>query len=294
MSKAAVKKKKRWSKKKKAAVIILSVLCALIVLTVAAGVIALNWYCRVPEYNVVQTNQHVSLIAHRGMSSMAPENTTASFEQAGKHYYWGAECDVYRTADGVWIVSHDTNTYRMMDKTANIEKKSYAELMEMNVDNGANIDEYPDLKMCSLEDYLKICKQYNMVPIIELKGKNNTEHYDEITALVSKYELEAQYISFHFENLQKIRELTDAPVFYLVQKIEQEDIDLALTLKDCGISFNGNKEENYEVDESGANMIGKCAAAELPLASWTIDDPDVLARLVENGVTTITTNAIKY
>ena len=86
MSKAAVKEKKRWSKKKKAAVIILSVLCALIVLTVAAGVIALNWYCRVPEYNVVQTNQHVSLIAHRGMSSMAPENTTASFEQAGKQF----------------------------------------------------------------------------------------------------------------------------------------------------------------------------------------------------------------
>ena len=44
---------------------------------------------------------------------------------------------------------------------------------------------------------------------------------------MEKYGVDAVYISFHFENLEKIRELTDAPVYYLVQEIEDEDIELA-------------------------------------------------------------------
>ena len=193
---------KKWSKKKKAIVIVLSVLLALIVLVVAVGVYALNTYCKTADYDVLQTNQNVTLIAHRGMRSVAPENTAPAFEEAGRHGYWGAECDIYRTKDGVWIVSHDSHTYRMMDKSAFVEKKTYDELMEQKVDNGVNVENYPDLSFCSLENYLKICKNYGMVAVIELKGKNNTEHYDEIIDLVQQYGVEAVYISFLFENLE--------------------------------------------------------------------------------------------
>ena len=133
------------------------------------------------------------------------------------------------TKDGRWIVSHDTHTYRMMDKSAFVEKKTYDELMEMTVDNGSNIEDYPNLKFCSLEEYLEICKQYNMVAVIELKGENNTEHYDKIIELVNQYGVNAVYISFHFDNLQKIRELTDAQVYYLVQEITEEDIAVSYT-----------------------------------------------------------------
>lgn len=286
--------KKKWSKKKKVIVAVFSVIFALIVLIVVAGVTALNMYCKVSEYTVTKTEQQVSLIAHRGMSSMAPENTSASFEQAGKHNYWGAECDIYRTADGVWVISHDINTYRMMNESVFIEKTTYEDLMKLTVDNGAKLENYPDLKICSFEEYLKICQQYDMIPIIELKGTNNTEHYDEVVNLVEKYQLDAQYISFHHENLVKIRALTDAPVYYLVQEISQEDIDEALKIENCGISFNGNKEVNYEIGDNGNNMIKNCADAGLPLASWTIDKPEVLDKLVENGVTVITTNCISY
>lgn len=290
MSDTAVKsEKKKWSKKKKIAVILLSVLLALIVLVVIAGVCALNWYCKTADYNVVSTDAQVTLVAHRGMRSVAPENTSASFEEAGKHGYWGAECDIYMTKDGKWIVSHDVNSYRMMDKTANIEKKTYDELMEMTVDNGSNIEDYPDLKFCSFEEYLEICRQYNMVAVIELKGKNNTEHYDKVVDLVNQYGVNAVYISFHFENLQKIRELTDAQVYYLVQEIEEEDIELAKTLENCGIDFNGNKEKNFETD-----IIDKCQQENLPLGAWTINTPESMKRLTDNGVTLITTDCITY
>lgn len=279
--------KKKWSKKKRIAVIIITIAAALIVLVVAGGVAALNWYCKTADYDVLKTDANVTLVAHRGMRSVAPENTAPAFEEAGKHGFWGAECDIYRTADGVWIISHDTHSYRMMDKSAFIEKKNYDQLMKMKVDNGVNIDQYPDLSFCTLDEYLEICKAYNMVAVIELKGEKNTEHYDEVIASVEKYGVEAVYISFHFENLEKIRALTDDMVYYLVQEIQPEDIELAKSLENCGIDFNGNKDANFESD-----IIAQCQQAGLELGAWTIDDTETLDKLVDNGVNLITTDNI--
>ncbi len=47
------------------------------------------------------------VIAHRGASRMAPENTVAAFEMAAIAGADGVELDVRRTADGVLVVHHD-------------------------------------------------------------------------------------------------------------------------------------------------------------------------------------------
>lgn len=289
MSDEAIKEKKKLTKKSKILIIILSIVAFLLIATVLGGVIALNQYCKTKDYTVISTSDNVTLVAHRGMRSVAPENTTASFTEAGKHGYWGAECDVYRTKDGVWIISHDSHTYRMMDKSAFIEKKTYEELMDMNVDNGVNIDKYEDLKICSLEEYLDICKKYNMTPVIELKGKNNTEYYSEIVDLANQFEVNPVYISFHIENLQTMRRLTQCKMYYLVQKISEDDIQDAKSIENCGIDFNGNKDKNFKSD-----IIKKCQDAGLELGAWTINEEDALQKLEQYGITLITTDCIEY
>lgn len=289
MSDEAIKEKKKLTKKSKILIIILSIVAFLLIATVLGGVIALNQYCKTKDYTVISTSDNVTLVAHRGMRSVAPENTTASFTEAGKHGYWGAECDVYRTKDGVWIISHDSHTYRMMDKSAFIEKKTYEELMDMNVDNGVNIDKYEDLKICSLEEYLDICKKYNMTPVIELKGKNNTEYYSEIVELANQFKVNPVYISFHIENLQTMRRLTQCKMYYLVQKISEDDIQDAKSIENCGIDFNGNKDKNFKSD-----IIKKCQEAGLELGAWTINEEDALQKLEQYGITLITTDCIEY
>lgn len=289
MSDEAIKEKKKLTKKSKILIIILSIVAFLLIATVLGGVIALNQYCKTKDYTVISTSDNVTLVAHRGMRSVAPENTTASFTEAGKHGYWGAECDIYRTKDGVWIISHDSHTYRMMDKSAFIEKKTYEELMDMNVDNGVNIDKYEDLKICSLEEYLDICKKYNMTPVIELKGKNNTEYYSEIVKLANQFEVNPVYISFHIENLQTMRRLTQCKMYYLVQKISEDDIQDAKSIENCGIDFNGNKDKNFKSD-----IIKKCQDAGLELGAWTINEEDALQKLEQYGITLITTDCIEY
>lgn len=279
MSDEAIKEKKKLTKKSKILIIVLSIVAFLLIATVLGGVIALNQYCKTKDYTVISTSDNVTLVAHRGMRSVAPENTTASFAEAGKHGYWGAECDVYRTKDGVWIISHDSHTYRMMDKSAFIEKKTYEELMDMNVDNGVNIDKYEDLKICSLEEYLDICKKYNMTPVIELKGKNNTEYYSEIVELANQFEVNPVYISFHIENLQTMRRLTQCKTYYPVQKISEDDIQDAKSIENCGIDFNGNKDKNFKSD-----IIKKCQDAGLELGAWTINEEDALQKLEQYGI----------
>ena len=55
------------------------------------------------------------LIAHRGFSSKAPENTIAAFDLAIKHGFTNIELDVQLTADGKLVVIHDN----LVDRTTN-------------------------------------------------------------------------------------------------------------------------------------------------------------------------------
>ena len=128
-----------------------------------------------------------------------------------------------------------------------------------------------------------------MTAVIEFKGKNNTEHYDEVVDAISKYDCDVVVISFHEENLKAFRALSDVPMFYLAQVIEPEDIEIAKDIGNCGIDFNGNKEKNFETD-----IIKQCIDAGLEMGAWTIDSTDVLDKLVDNGVYYITSNCISY
>lgn len=288
-------KTKKWSKKKKVIVIILSVLLFLFVAIIGAGIGVLNWWRTPADYEIVSASDYIKedtyMIAHRGFRGVAPENTLPAFEEAGKNGFWGAECDIHRTADGVWVVQHDSTTYRMMDFTKNVEKATYTELMEHTVDNGVNIEKYLNLKVCTFEEYLKACKQYGMRAIVELKGDNNTEYYDEIVSLVQQYGVECIYISFEEKDLVELRKLCDNYMFYLCQEIDDEAIEIAEKIGNCGIDFNANKKVNFEND---AEFIKKIQEKGMKIGAWTIDNPDIMKQCLDLGINYITTNAITY
>lgn len=288
--------KKKWSKKKKILVIVLSIVAFLLVATICAGLGVLKWYCTPVDYEVVSSSEIADsdtyLVAHRGFRAVAPENTAPAFEEAGKAGFLANECDIYRTTDGVWVVQHDKNTYRMMDLTKNIEKCTYEELMSHNTDNGNNIAGYPNLKICTLEEYMQICSDYSMDAVIELKGESNQEYYGEIIDMIKKYpDVKVTFISFQFSDLESLRKVCDNDLMYLVQKIEPEDIELAKSIDNCGIDFNANKEENWEND---AQIIKDCQAAGLKLGGWTVDKLEVMQKLLDVGVDMVTTNCITY
>lgn len=74
------------------------------------------------------------LLAHRGLSSKAPENTMAAFKLAREMGIPGIELDVHLTSDGKLAVIHDHNTARVTTGAAlEIERSTWKELSALDI-----------------------------------------------------------------------------------------------------------------------------------------------------------------
>ncbi len=229
--------------------------------------------------------EDVKLTAHRGFSGIAPENTLVAFEKAGEYGFYATECDVHLTQDGVWVIYHDDNIFRLTNGYKNIEDATYEELQKYVIDNGVNVDYYPNQKIPTLEEYLIICKDMKIIPQIEIKN-GSKEKLQEILDLLEKYELKenAIIISFKSEMIKKVRELDEnIELWYLVEEITEENIK---TSKDNNYKLAFNHKKNDE------EIIKTAINQGLTLCAWTVDDLASLEELYNLGVNYITTNAI--
>lgn len=235
---------------------------------------------------VIEVND-VRLIAHRGFSAIAPENTTASFEEAGKAGFWGAELDVHRTKDGKWVVMHDDNLIRMTRKVDRVASLSSGELLDTAINNGANIDQYEGLKVPLLSEMLAICEEYGMVPVIEVKSSVKGELNDLIDVVEEAgFKNRAIYISFSQEHTKALRALVPAArVYYLSKDITDEAVDFCLE-NHVGLDFDARREANTP------QVIQNAMEQGIDCAAWTVDDPELCETLIALGIQYITTNCI--
>ena len=107
----------------------------------------------------------VKLIAHRGLSSLAPENTLPAYVLAGKYGYFGAECDIHESSDGEFVLMHDDTINRMTNGKGKVKDYTKDELKKFEI-TGNN---YPYLRIPKLSEYLQVCKNEGVVPVIEIK-----------------------------------------------------------------------------------------------------------------------------
>jgi len=77
----------------------------------------------------------MKIIAHRGASGYAPENTLSAFELAMKMGSKAFEFDVHMTRDKKLVVHHDYDLKRTAGNPARIAALDYAELKKINVGN---------------------------------------------------------------------------------------------------------------------------------------------------------------
>jgi glycerophosphoryl diester phosphodiesterase len=72
------------------------------------------------------------LVAHRGGSLLAPENTLAAFDRAAALGADAIETDVHLTGDGVVVVFHDDETARLTGAPGTIEGRTFAEVSALD------------------------------------------------------------------------------------------------------------------------------------------------------------------
>ena len=72
--------------------------------------------------------QHI--MAHRGASGYAPENTLEAFELAVRMGAYGVELDVHLTKDGEIVVAHDETVERVSEGSGRIADMTLAALQQ--------------------------------------------------------------------------------------------------------------------------------------------------------------------
>lgn len=125
------------------------------------------------------------LIGHRG-SLWGVENSREAFIAGAEMGYLYLETDVKVAGDGTFILIHDDTTDRL-GGNLDITKATIDELKAETYTQTRSGETYTG-KICTLEEYLQICKDYNVYPFIELKWATgiNTNDCSNLSRMVDK------------------------------------------------------------------------------------------------------------
>ena len=231
----------------------------------------------------------IKFVAHRGLSGVIPENTAPAFIAAGEQGgYYGFECDTHMSKDGVWMVVHDPNLDSLYNGEGDVKEKTCFELSELKMLRGANIGKHLDVKMCTLQEYVDICKKYNARPVIEIKDPR-PETMQSFYEFLQKNELieSAVVISFIIEDLIELNKIDkNIEMWYLVDYLDDKNIQAALSAGCKGMDFS----ETFNA--SRPDYIKKVIDAGMVAACWTVDTKEQLEYMLSAGVSVITTNSI--
>ena len=227
------------------------------------------------------------LVAHRGLSGIETENTASAFVAAGNRSYFGIETDVYRTADGKFILGHDKSYERISGSKLMIEETEIAELQKIVLYDKDGTSGREDLRPATLENYISIVKKYEKHAVLELKSLFTDEEILKIIDIIKGYDYldNLTFISFEYENLLKVKKyLPNHSVQYLFWKVTDEEIERLVR-------------DKIDVDvwckELTKEQIDKCHNAGLTVNCWTVDDKDLAESLADWGIDYITTNILE-
>lgn len=275
---------------------------------------------------MIKPTDKVAVIAHRGASAYAPENTLAAFELA---YEMGAdwyELDCLLAKDGAVIVSHDNDVDRCTDGKGLITEMTLAELKTLDAGSWKDpkfagerlptlaeslamakdrIGVYVEIKSVAddgpvmeqmraatgVQESLSQDALAGFVAVAETSGNRNVDLARAAIADIRAAGMERQVVIQSF-----------SPIICLVAVAEAPEIRTEY----LG-SYNDEKPEAWEAFKAWGKLINvagfnvsqpSLTEARLKefhdldktVAVWTVDDPESMKTLINWGVDAIITN----
>lgn len=212
--------------------------------------------------------------AHRGASSLAPENTLSAFAAAFEGGADGLELDIHLSADGVPVVIHDETLERTTDGCGPVSGATFQQLGQLDAGSWFS-DEFAGEAIPSLDAVLQLfggklrlnleLKEFDAgVAVLDL-----LKRYPSADIVVS---------SFNYELLRQLREVDKRlPLAVLFEDGNWgRAIQLARNLSACAFHPAANKVNRL--------MLAACTQAELPVYVWTVDSERVAKSLLRIGV----------
>jgi glycerophosphoryl diester phosphodiesterase len=224
---------------------------------------------------------HITVVAHRGASAYAPENTMAAFERASQLGADAIELDVHLTGDDRLVVHHDDTLDRTTTGSGCVRDRTWDEIACLSA--GAwYADSFASERVPLFEDVLAWAKEKGMLLSIELKRPNaalGRAAYPALPArvleLVNQYALTRNVLLFSDDHaaVRQVRELDPdiATSITLGGATYLDPIGLARQAGANGISIYWTYASRQFVDE--------CHAADLHVFGFGVGED--LTRVVE-------------
>lgn len=153
--------------------------------------------------------QNPTVMAHRGLSADAPENTLYAFSDAISVGADFIELDVQQTRDGVLVVMHDSNLKRTTGVNKDIWDVDYADIQ--NLDAGSWFDPaYANARIPTLEETLQFVDKRAKLNIEIKPTKHGSDTLEQdVAELITQYQYtDACYVtSFSYGSLKKVKEV---------------------------------------------------------------------------------------
>ncbi len=243
---------------------------AFILATVAATLIASN----------LGTEEFPLIIAHRGATSKAPENTMAAIRGAIADRADFVEIDVQETADDEVVVFHDSDFMKVAANPLKIWEATRAELEEIDI--GSFFDPmFAGARVPTLDEVLRECKGRIKV-VIELKYYGHDKNLEQrVVNIVERHAMarEVAIMSLKYDKIAKAKALRPTWNYGLLTSVQLGDISK------FDVDF-------LAVNASGASrgFIRTARKAAHDLYAWTVNDPLAMSSMMGRGVDGIITD----
>ncbi|MFB3787196.1 MAG: glycerophosphodiester phosphodiesterase [bacterium] len=224
------------------------------------------------------------IIAHRGYSRVAPENTLASARRAlalnpPPEYI---ELDLHRSRDGVLVVSHDDNTLRATGVEGRIREQTFEWLRALDAGCAPVFGEaFKGEKIPRFEEILDAVKDTPVGIMIECKQLLLEE---QVIGILRKRNELGKHVLASFDELTIYRAKQLEPslrTLYLVESLSPPVLGRARDLKADIIGVN------LKADPAD---VAKAHAAGFQVWVWTVDDPETMKTWAAAGVEGLITN----
>src|SRR5690554_5174035 len=147
----------------------------------------------------------ICIIAHRGASNIAPENTMIAFQKAYQIGADGVEFDVHLTRDGKPVVIHDERVDRTTNGIGYVKSLTLSEIKKLDAGSYFHPN-YSEEKILTLEETLDLVKNFK---IINIEIKNNLLEYkgieEKVTNIIRDKKMEQKVICSSFNHFSMLK-----------------------------------------------------------------------------------------
>ncbi len=224
------------------------------------------------------------VIAHRGFSFIAPENTLASYKLAMTAGADMAECDVYLTQDEVPILLHDATFKRTTGRNARPCDLTLQEIKKLDAGKWKSAD-FTGEPVPTLAETLQLLKG-KLRLVIEIKEATIAPKVVECLRETQTEPQDVMIFSFHDKAVQEIARLEPRlPTTWLVDNPGIDDSGWRATIRHAlEIRASAIGTSLTHVDPGFVKLAHECGFS---VFVWTVNEPQDASYLVNLGVDAI-------